>query len=200
MILPDYESQRWTSVESKILTMYAVCLRETQQYEELVRITSVMLKQSANERRTLYKRGDPRNGHVPTRDDPLGGSLKDGLFSQLLGSATHLTTGQTMLLETYFQIQEVGQQIEHFDDRDGFRVRLTIRQLLADHIKVDSIKFRLVEASKSHASEIWLQSQEGIEFGTEPDLVSLHSNVSIPFLAAVMSVTNEPRQLHSANS
>jgi hypothetical protein len=79
----------------------------------------------------------------------------------------------------FFGSISIDGSILHFDDKDGFRVQVSLRFLLRESIKIDGVRMRLVNASDSQNGELWVKHDEEVTVKSLPTRILLDSSVSI---------------------
>lgn len=79
----------------------------------------------------------------------------------------------------YFSDVVVDPYVRHYDDKDGFQVRLQFRHILEDEVEIKTAKVRLVCANASQGKDIWLESTEPMRLRKGLNRVWLGCNVSI---------------------
>ena len=98
-------------------------------------------------------------------DDWLNDDQVDttGIFHELIDYSQNLPYDVTVPMSKYFGDISVEPYLRHYEDRDGFQLRLQFRNLLEDEIELRAAKIRLVTTSSTYSREIWLESLEPIE-------------------------------------
>lgn len=145
-----------------MLKMYARCLKKLNRKDEYVRTLLDLLAKSAASRMSS-KDLPNRKIEMPREwmdDDEV--YTKD-VFHELIDYSQNLPYDVTVPMSKYFGDILVEPYVRHYDDKDGFQLRLQFRHLLEDEVEVRLAKVRLVSASSAQSKEIWLESSESIE-------------------------------------
>jgi radical SAM superfamily enzyme with C-terminal helix-hairpin-helix motif len=69
--------------------------------------------------------------------------------------------------------------LRHFDDKDGFQLRVQFRHVLEDEIEIRRIKIRLVSATPGQGKDIWLERTAAMQLQKGMCRTWLSSNVRI---------------------
>ncbi|KAF1965893.1 hypothetical protein BU23DRAFT_518972 [Bimuria novae-zelandiae CBS 107.79] len=155
----------WNTVETTMLKMYAQCLKKLNRKDEFVRTLLEVLAKSAASKRSLTTHkegGDPnkKTPHLPRdwlNDDQVNTS---GTLSELVDYSQQLPYDVNVQMAKYFNDVVVEPYVRHFDDKDGFQLRLQFRHLLEDDFDFDQAKVRLIDATSAQGKDIWLESRE----------------------------------------
>jgi hypothetical protein len=83
-----------------------------------------------------------------------------GIFNELIEFSQQLPYDVTVPMPKYFGDISVEPYVRHYDDRDGFQLRLQFRHILEDEIEIKAAKVRLVSADSSQSKDIWLESTD----------------------------------------
>ncbi|KAH7117939.1 TMEM1 family protein-like protein [Dendryphion nanum] len=177
-----FAESRWNLVESTMLKMHAQCLKKLNRKDEYVRKLLDLLAKSAANMKQL--RASSRQSSTPVRSTSLKGWLDDdnvdttGLLRELVEFSEHLPYDISVSMPHYFSDISVEPYVRHYDDRDGFQLRLQFRHLLEDDIEVKSVKVRLIGATADQWKEIWLESSTVIQLRKGVCRAWLGSNVN----------------------
>jgi hypothetical protein len=147
-----------------MLRMYAHCLKKLNRKDEYIRTLLELLAISAASRmssKTISKRADARQeSGLPQgwlNDDQVD-TLE--VFHELVDFSPQLPYDVNVQMQKYFGDISVEPYVRHYDDKDGFQLRLQFRHVLEDEIEVKTAKVRLISADSTHGKDIWLQSPE----------------------------------------
>ena len=77
----------------------------------------------------------------------------------------------------YFTDIAVEPYLRHYENKDGFQLRLQFRHVLEDEIEIRAVKIRLVSATSTTAKDIWLETPEAVTLEKGLSLVWLGCNV-----------------------
>lgn len=159
-----FVESRWNTVEIMMLRMYAHCLKKLNRKDEYVRTLLEFLAVSAASRmsfKTISKRAnDQQESELPhgwlndDRVDTLG------VFHELVDFSPQLPYDVTVQMPRYFGDISVEPYVRHYDDKDGFQLRLQFRHVLEDEIEFRAAKVRLISADSTQGKDIWLESPE----------------------------------------
>ncbi|OAL01667.1 hypothetical protein IQ06DRAFT_375944 [Phaeosphaeriaceae sp. SRC1lsM3a] len=159
-----FAESRWNTVETTMLKMHAHCLKKLNRKDEYVRTLLDLLAKSAASRmsfQTTSRRADANDiSDMPRdwlNDDKVNTS---GIFTELIDFSQQLPYDVTVQMPKYFGDISVLPYVRHYDDKDGFQLRLQFRHILEDEIEIKAAKVRLVSADASQAKDIWLETSE----------------------------------------
>ncbi|KAF1844880.1 uncharacterized protein K460DRAFT_416243 [Cucurbitaria berberidis CBS 394.84] len=156
-----FAESRWNTVETTLLKMYARCLKKLNRKDEYVRTLLDLLAKSAASRMSFTTSRASANELSDTPCDWLDDDKVDttGVFNELIDYSQQLPYDVTVQMAKYFGDTSVEPYVRHYDDKDGFQLRLQFRHLLEDEVKIRAAKVRLVSAS-TLGKDIWLESSE----------------------------------------
>lgn len=159
-----FAESRWNTVETTMLKMHAHCLKKLNRKDEYVRTLLDLLAKSAASRmsfQTTSRRASANDiSDMPRdwlNDDKVNTS---GIFTELVEFSQQLPYDVTVQMPKYFGDISVVPYVRHYDDKDGFQLRLQFRHVLEDNIEIKAAKVRLVSADSTQAKDIWLESSE----------------------------------------
>lgn len=156
-----FAESRWNTVETAMLKMHARCLKKLNRKDEYVRTLLDLLAKSAASRMSL--RTSSKRDSVDKISESAKYWLNDdkvdskGLFEELIDYSQQLPYDVTVQMPKYFDDITVEPYVRHYDDRDGFQLRLQFRHLLEDEIEIKTAKVRLVNAHASQGKDLWLE-------------------------------------------
>jgi hypothetical protein len=159
-----FAESRWNTVETTMLKMHAQCLKKLNRKDEYVRTLLDLLAKSAASRmsfKTTSRRADA-NDISDMPQDWLNDDKVDtvGIFQELVDFSQQLPYDVTVQMPKYFGDISVEPYVRHYDDKDGFQLRLQFRHILEDNIEIKAAKVRLVSADATQGKDIWLESSE----------------------------------------
>ncbi|KAK7514898.1 TMEM1 family protein-like protein [Phyllosticta citriasiana] len=194
---PLYAQNRWNLVEVTMLKMYAECLQKLNRRDEYARILLDLLAKSVGNRKScrslkLHKAG--LSGGMPWLDDDQLDTT--GILKQLIDFSLDMPYDVQAPMERYFADIAVEPYIHHYDDQDGFKLKLTFRHLLEDDIVVDKAKVRLAPMEQGESREIWLETDEKLEISQGTASAWLHTTVNTLGLYAIDKVVLEVKKIH----
>ena len=158
----SFAETRWNTVETTMLQLHAQCLKKLNRKDEYVRTLLDLLARSAASRMsfaTTSKRADANDiSDMPCdwlNDDKVDTS---GHFHELLDFSQQLPYDVTTQMSKYFGDISVEPYVCHYDEKDGFQLRLRFRHILEDEVPIKSAKLRLVSVDSHQGKDIWLES------------------------------------------
>lgn len=159
-----FAESRWNTVETTMLKMYARCLKKLNRKDEYVRTLLDLLAKSAATRmsfKTSSKR-DSTNQLADMPPDWLNDDKVDtaGVFDELTNYSQQLPYDVTVQMSKYFGDISVEPYVRHYDDKDGFQLRLQFRHVLEDEVEIRAVKVSLISANSTQGKEIWLENSE----------------------------------------
>ncbi|KAF2471313.1 TMEM1 family protein-like protein [Lindgomyces ingoldianus] len=177
-----FSESRWNYVETTMLKMYAQCLKKLNRKDEYVRTLLNLLAKSAAHRMSLrssLKRGSSSDMQEWPKewlnDDKVDTT---GVFSDLVEFSEHIPYDRTVPMTKYFGDIIVEPYVRHFDEKDGFQLRLQFRHVLEDEIEIERAKVQLISATSAQGKEIWLESSGTIKLKKGICRIWLGSNVN----------------------
>jgi hypothetical protein len=173
----SFAEARWNLVESTMLRMYSQCLKKLNRKDEYVRTLLDLLAKSAASRKLI--RTAPNRASSSVSKNWLDDDKVDttGVLSELVEYSEQLPYDRTVSLTQYFGDVSVEPYVRHYDDKDGFQLRLQFRHVLEDDIELNKAKVRLISAISAQAKDIWLESSAAIQLKKGVCRVWLNSNV-----------------------
>ncbi|KAF2128920.1 hypothetical protein P153DRAFT_317387 [Dothidotthia symphoricarpi CBS 119687] len=162
-----FAETRWNTVETTMLRMYAHCLKKLNRKDEYVRTLLDLLAKSAASRmsfRTSSKRASASEitdmPHDWLNDDKVDTT---GVLKEIVDYSQQLPYDVTIQMAKYFSDITVEPYVRHYDDKDGFQLRLQFRHILDDEIEIRAAKVRLVSANPIQGKDIWLESMGPVQ-------------------------------------
>lgn len=178
-VAPAYSERQWGMIESSLAKVHAECLKKLNRREDYVQMLLNLLGRSASREKSyleLRQRKRPlANSSGPWVDEDLmdtGSSL-----DELITYSETLPYDRPVAMERFFSDINVEPYIRHFDDRDGFSLRIKIRHLLHESLTVDKTVLRLRMADDGTTREISLENLDAVELKTGMNSISVHANV-----------------------
>ncbi|OCK77953.1 TMEM1 family protein-like protein [Lepidopterella palustris CBS 459.81] len=184
---PLFAENRWNYVETTMLKMYAQCLKKLNRKDEYVRTLLDLLAKSAAERKTIrLARASLQGTSIAERIErsKTSGWLDDdkvdtaGFLTELIDYSNRLPYDVTVPMSKYFGDITVEPYVRHYDDKDGFQLRLQFRHLLEDDIVIQKARVRLISAVSGHSKEIWLESENAMNLRRGMARTWLNSNIN----------------------
>jgi hypothetical protein len=188
-----FAENRWNTVETTMLKMHARCLKKLNRKDEYVRTVLDLLAKSAASRmafKTSSKRASANDIFDMPRDW-LNDDKVDttDVFHELIAYSQQLPYDVTVQMPKYFGDISVEPYVRHYDDKDGFQLRLQFRHLLEDEIEIRAAKIRLVSATSNQAKDIWLEQTGEIRLKKGLNRMWIGCNVSLPPFSSLPLLT-----------
>ncbi|KAF2205415.1 hypothetical protein GQ43DRAFT_477384 [Delitschia confertaspora ATCC 74209] len=177
-----FAESRWNFVQMIMLRMYAQCLKKLNRKDEYVRTLLDLLAKSASKRKSIRSSSKQTSAPDVSNDpkDWLDDDKVDttGVFQELINFSEQLPYDMPVQMTKYFGDINVEPYVRHFDDKDGFQLRLQFRHLLEDEIEVKQAKVRLISATSAQGKEVWLESSDVTRVQTGVAKIWLSSNIN----------------------
>lgn len=176
----SFAETRWNLVEGTMLRMYAQCLKKLNRKDEYIRtLLDLLTKSAANKKtiRTARNQGSLDNSSAPNNwldDDKVETT---GVLSELIEYSEQLPYDRSVAMNQYFSDISLEPFVRHYDDKDGFQLRLHFTHVLEDEIQLSKAKVRLISATSAQAKEIWLETSGPIDVKKGVCRIWLGSNV-----------------------
>jgi hypothetical protein len=172
---PFYGSKLWVVLEGSMLELYARCLKELKRNEDFVR---VMLRLLAKFAAYAQAKLSVRERALSTPPSILQLEQLAGYVTDLFSGASAMQKDVTASLVEFFADLRVDPAIQLYEDKDGFRIKLSLRFLLGPQINIDSIKVRLVSDTNSQNAEHWIEASTNFVVRSSMTTVLIDSLVS----------------------
>lgn len=173
-----YGDTRWNFVEATMLRMHSQCLRKLNRKDEYVRTLLDLLAKSAASRKSLRTKSPRMALSEPSsvwlNDDQVDTT---GLFTELIAFSEQLPKDRMVPMTKYFDDINVEPYVRHFEDKDGFQLRLQFRHILEDEIEVRRARVHLISADSAQGKDMWLESTEPLRLKNGLHRSWLASNV-----------------------
>jgi hypothetical protein len=175
---PFFGESGWSLLELSMLVMYSRCLKQLQRKDEYVKVVLKLLsKASAAERDRQAQRTSFRIGGRRDVDYPGYDAIK-GVLNDLLLETKSLSNEVRVPLSNFFSLIEVDGTLEYHDGKDGFSARLKLVSLLADELKIEKVRARMVTQVAGAQRVIWLELPNPTTIMPGRNGLKLESNVS----------------------
>ncbi|WEW55874.1 hypothetical protein PRK78_001308 [Emydomyces testavorans] len=151
-----YDNTRWEALEGIMLELHARCLKKLGRKEDFVRTLLQLLGK--------YNRMvRPKSKWASCEDlNPDPDSKVPEYICELFETSRVLPQHYTVRLEDFFTTPTIEPQIIHFKDKDGFQLRMSLRFLLAESIRIECVRVRLANSSDVQTNELWLQTPDPV--------------------------------------
>jgi hypothetical protein len=156
-----------------MLLMHAKCLKVLNRKDDYIRLLLGLLaksvQQNALRRRSL---------NLSLVSEDIEQYTIDGrsILPELLGFSAQLPYDVTVDLSTYFQDVAVDPYIRHYEDRDGFFLKLKFKSNFANALQIDRAIVTLHSVDNGPSGEIVLESN-GPQLVSGLSTIKLHSHV-----------------------
>ncbi|KZM24588.1 hypothetical protein ST47_g4319 [Ascochyta rabiei] len=177
-----YAKSRWNSVVATMLKMYARCLKKLNRKDEYIRTLLDLLARSSASRISLSsssrRASDDDTSSMPQNwlnDDRVD---TGGVLNELVTYSQQLPYDVSVQMADYFTDVIVEPYVRHYEDKDGFQLRLQFRHILEDEIEIRAAKIRLVSADSTTAKDVWLKTPEAMTIKRGLTRVWLGCNVN----------------------
>ncbi|KAJ4362107.1 hypothetical protein N0V95_001564 [Ascochyta clinopodiicola] len=161
-----YAKSRWNGVVATMLKMYARCLKKLNRKDEYIRTLLDLLARSSASRVSLSSSSKRASDDVISTmpQDWLNDDKVDtgGVLNELVTYSQQLPYDVSVQMADYFTDIAVEPYVRHYEDRDGFQLRLQFRHILEDEIEIRAAKIRLVSADSTTAKDVWLETPEAM--------------------------------------
>lgn len=177
-----FAKSRWNTVVATMLKMYARCLKKLNRKDEYIRTLLDLLARSSASRISFSsssKRAS-EDGISNMPQDWLNDDKVDtgGVLNELVNYSQQLPYDVSVQMADYFTDIAVEPFLRHYDDKDGFQLRLQFRHILEDELEIRAAKVRLISANSTTAKDIWLETPEAMTIKKGLTRVWLGCNVS----------------------
>jgi hypothetical protein len=178
-----FAESRWNTVETTMLKMYAQCLKKLNRKDEYVRTLLDILAKSAGNKiasRVSLKQASTLKVPPPSKDWLDDDNVDtNGVFEELVSFSEQLPYDLNASMTKYFGDIVVEPYVRHYDNKDGFQLRLQFRHVLEDEIEIRKAKIRLISTMPGQGKDIWLESVTAIQLEKGICRTWLSSNVRI---------------------
>jgi trafficking protein particle complex subunit 10 len=186
-IIPIYSKLKWSTLEHEMLIMHAKCLKSLNRRDDYVRILLGILARSASEKANFKAPHSPlsfgRNIESQTID-------RRSLIEELFACSSQLPYDISVEMNTYLQNMVVEPYVQHFEDKEGFQLKLRFRSPFQDQFTIEKTTVELVSHSKSLSHRILLVAEEPVIVSKGFCEVDVGCNVS--YALYFMSDKSEP--------
>lgn len=153
-LIATYAAEGWTLIETKLLTLYAHCLKLANRQEDYARTLLSLLEKMTLTRKTYHL-------------NPSG-ETTDSNVRLYISEITKLS--KTISLKLSKPMSSLWANIaikpypQHLDGcRDGYKIAVTYRYFLDKPLTVDTVKARVISMTGGAASrEIWMSSSSPV--------------------------------------
>lgn len=151
-VLPFYAEEGWSLMEIEALRMYSMCLKDLGRKEEYVNTLLALVAKACGWRQAQ----DLSSVRAPTFDEMAD---VGGILEEAMAASKDLDLDVSNPAGLYFNGIHLEQEVTHSSERDGFSLRLQLRHLLDDEVRIDQIRAKLIQI-EDPALEVWLSADE----------------------------------------
>lgn len=203
---PMFRRSGWNYIETALLKMYARCLKKLERDDQYVDIVlgilskavsairaSAIPKHSTRRSRgidSLSRKWDQRHWLNEDEMDTTG------MLADLCDSSSKLSQDVTVQMLTYFGNVVVEPFIQHFDEQDGFRLRLVFKHHLEDDILLQKATVRIICISSNSSQEVLLESEKNITINKGMARLWVQTNLCTSGVFVVDKILLEAQRLH----
>lgn len=180
----SFAETRWNLVEDTMLRMYAQCLKKLHRTDDYIRTLLDLLAKSAAHRKSIRMSAKlAGSSALGVSEEWLNDDEVDttSVFTELVAFSEQLPYDKTVPMSHYFGDISVEPYVRHYDDKDGFQLRLQFRHVLEDDVELKNTKVRLISATSAQGKDIWLESSDVVQLKQGMCRIWLGSNVSMSY-------------------
>ena len=133
-----------------MLQMYLRCLEKLDRKQDFARVGLQLLANIAREQRLLS--GFRSNSY-------LDEATKMQCLKSVIHASKSVQQPLSVPLADYFTQIQVDPYIYHFENRDGFRLSMHLRNLMSEEFEAQDVRVRIVGAEEEQNFEIWLATE-----------------------------------------
>ncbi|KAF3000895.1 hypothetical protein E8E13_008046 [Curvularia kusanoi] len=177
-----FAQSRWNTVVATMLKMYARCLKKLNRKDEYVRTLLDLLARSSASRISFSsaskRSSDDIVSSMPSdwlNDDKID---TNGVLNELVNYSQQLPYDVSVQMADYFTDIAVEPYLRHYEDKDGFQLRLQFRHVLEDEVEIRAAKIRLISTTSTTAKDIWLETPQAMTIKKGLTRVWLACNVN----------------------
>ncbi|KAL8668749.1 MAG: hypothetical protein Q9168_006635 [Polycauliona sp. 1 TL-2023] len=180
-----YHNNDWTRLEVPMLDLYAKCLKHLDRKQEFCRIGLQILSKTASRQSLLHTHADIKLHHAPD----VGHYLQD-----VIDISSSLERPVSTPLHLHFEDTYLDPYIRHCENQDGFRMSLSLRNIMSAAVKAQDILVKLVSIEEEQRCELWMTSLGPELLRTGLNDVIIESTVMCPGWYRLASI-----EIRSAN-
>jgi trafficking protein particle complex subunit 10 len=176
-IIPVYTQLQWNALELEMLMMHAKCLKYLNRRDDYVRMLLSLLAKSADDEISFK----PSNSALATSRNDIEDQTIDGhgLVTELFSWSSKLPYEVTVEMAPYFQHIQVEPFVRHFDDKEGFQLRLKFRSSMNEQFKINRVVVDLESVNESSVRKIILSSDDTYTISKGSISMFIGANVSL---------------------
>ena len=170
-VVPLFANQDWQDIEQGLSDIHLKCLKKLNRKDDYVRMAMSMLSKAAARKRLVNFRSG-----FESRPD-----AEHELSSHLLQDAAEVSASLPcdviVSINDFFTGVSINPYIEHFVDKDGFSVTLSLRSLLAEELNIDSVQMK-IKCTEPPFRDLWLESDGPLLLTPGTNHIRLETHVS----------------------
>jgi hypothetical protein len=156
--------------------MHAKCLKVLNRKDDYIRMLLGLLAKSVVQNSLRH-----RNLSLSLVSDDIEQYTIDGrsILPELLAFSAQLPYDITADMATYFRDTAVDPYVRHYQDKEGFFLKLKFKSIFATPLQIDRASVTLLSVDNGPSGEIELESS-GPELVSGSSMIKVHSHVSLP--------------------
>lgn len=177
--------------------MHAKCLKVLNRKDDYIRLLLGLLAKSVQQTALRC-----RNLNLSLVSEDIEQYTIDGrnILPELLDYSAQLPYDITVDMTTYFQAVAVDPYIRHYQDRNGFFLKLKFKSGFANALQIDRATVTLHSVDNGPSGEIVLESN-GPELVSGVSVIKVHSHVSYHLIKTIIDVLgNDAWLFHRAQN
>jgi hypothetical protein len=174
-IIPIYSELDWSLVSTEMLLMHAKCLKVLNRKDDYIRMLLGLLAKSVTQSSLKH-----RNLNLSLVSEGIEEYEIDGrsILPELLAFSAQLPYDITVDMATYFQDVAVDPYVRHYQDKDGFFLKLKFKSSFSTALQIDRAVVKLLSVDNGPSGEIVLESN-GPELVSGSSTIRVHSHVRL---------------------
>ncbi len=129
-----------------MLNMYAQCLKKRNRHEDYIRVGLKIVAKPVLE--------GPAYFNIHSYGAPKSLSLSD-----LINASKLLKEPFAASIDKYFDDISIDPYPRHYNDHDGFRLQLRLRNRTLQAVKAQEIRVRITSLEDEHQADLWLAAE-----------------------------------------
>ena len=176
-VIPSFSSRKWDYIETKLLSMYAKCMKLLNRRDDHVRTTLSLLTKYTAATPPKAQLHSPSKSFVPAQFEELD-IAADELFTNTVEYSHQLPYDMQVPFSNFFKTERIDQVVCPCDDQDGFCLALEAKTLFSFSINVDKVTVCLLGYGDNEGTELLLESRTSVVIASDSTSMQVQSNVS----------------------
>ncbi|KAI1461790.1 trafficking protein particle complex subunit 10 [Annulohypoxylon moriforme] len=194
--VPFFGESGWSLLELSMLVMWSRCLKELRKKDDYVKAVLKLLTKAASAEKDRQKQKSAfRLGKQEDVDYPNSEAIK-GFLDDLLATTKTLPNELRIPISSFISIIEVDGPPVYHQGRDSISLNLKVNSLLADDLRVESVKVRVVSTVNTSSKDIWFELDEPTTIKPGKNKLKLNSNSAIPGSYEIDKIDFKASNLH----